>query len=924
MTLSVTHAHSLSLHHSACGVLPRLPRLLIDRPRLFATLNSAVMGELTAITAPPGWGKTVLLSSWLSRRRVLAEQTRELTVWMGARAGTRAEFWSSVRAALRRSRDTTLAVQPRGSPGFPGTSWHDICEELIGCGRPVLLVLDDFHLATGDVIAGELRSLVQACPSLHVVAAGRGHAALASQRTTVHAQSTEIGLPELGFTPEETAQVLALGGCPTMATEVYEQTGGWPAAVQIAARLALETADFASNARAGPAMVERLADYIWVEVCADLPPRVLEFVLETCVVDQLTLDLACALAGSADAKALMDEVASRALLVRTAPGRESYRYPGLLAAVMRRSRPPDSPAWRRQHRLAAAWYLGAGDVLQALEHARIGEDWALIADAVRTHWPMLVIDDGEAVLAALLALPDSRWRADLELKAVLTAIHHLHPRESVQARLRELWAAAVTEQSVTEQSVREQPALGDMIFAAIASMPTHRLRGAYSEAVSIGASVECRLQRDEDDAWRYPPRAIALFYLIYGECQALVGALRDGIKSATSAIELASGDDLRSIRFAALCGRSLMLTLDGRLGDARAELDMATELGTPLQWLDAPCASPLHVARALLAVESADLEIANESMARAKKLAEMHAIVAYGDAELSLATSTPAAGLEVIYALATQYAVPGVSSYPGQRPISPLVQRLLTEVQVKLLAKMGLVDEALVTLEAGQNAYAVNGGHASRPDCTNSVRALISVATGDAKAALAVLEPCLALGARHPRRTFADVLVLAALAEFQLGRTADASEHFHHAVSVAHVLGTYRPFLAPPRTSVIQLLSLSRITAPSAVARERCDALARLFSALAGTSPDDATVAVALTARERDVLVAMFADLSASEIAQRLHVSRNTIKSQMRSIYRKLDVTTRADALRRAVVIGAALEVRDRRRSRDRSRDLDG
>lgn len=55
-----------------------------------------------------------------------------------------------------------------------------------------------------------------------------------------------------------------------------------------------------------------------------------------------------------------------------------------------------------------------------------------------------------------------------------------------------------------------------------------------------------------------------------------------------------------------------------------------------------------------------------------------------------------------------------------------------------------------------------------------------------------------------------------------------------------------------------------------------------------------------LTRRERVILSNLDEETTLDEIASRLWVSRNTVKSQVRSVYRKLGVSTRADAVARA------------------------
>jgi LuxR family maltose regulon positive regulatory protein len=59
-----------------------------------------------------------------------------------------------------------------------------------------------------------------------------------------------------------------------------------------------------------------------------------------------------------------------------------------------------------------------------------------------------------------------------------------------------------------------------------------------------------------------------------------------------------------------------------------------------------------------------------------------------------------------------------------------------------------------------------------------------------------------------------------------------------------------------------------------------------------------------LTAAELRLLPLLTTHLSFREIAERLFVSRNTVKSQANSVYRKLDASSRSEAIERAVELG--------------------
>jgi len=70
-----------------------------------------------------------------------------------------------------------------------------------------------------------------------------------------------------------------------------------------------------------------------------------------------------------------------------------------------------------------------------------------------------------------------------------------------------------------------------------------------------------------------------------------------------------------------------------------------------------------------------------------------------------------------------------------------------------------------------------------------------------------------------------------------------------------------------------------------------------------GRSPDDGW-ASALTPAEARLLPLLASYLSFREIAERLEISRNTVKTQAIAVYRKLDVSSRSEAVQRARELG--------------------
>jgi LuxR family transcriptional regulator, maltose regulon positive regulatory protein len=77
-----------------------------------------------------------------------------------------------------------------------------------------------------------------------------------------------------------------------------------------------------------------------------------------------------------------------------------------------------------------------------------------------------------------------------------------------------------------------------------------------------------------------------------------------------------------------------------------------------------------------------------------------------------------------------------------------------------------------------------------------------------------------------------------------------------------------------------------------------------LRAQLANVASFDGGWASTLTAAELRLLPLLTTHLSFREIAERLYVSRNTVKSQAISVYRKLDASSRSEAIERAIELG--------------------
>lgn len=202
---------------------------------------------------------------------------------------------------------------------------------------------------------------------------------------------------------------------------------------------------------------------------------------------------------------------------------------------------------------------------------------------------------------------------------------------------------------------------------------------------------------------------------------------------------------------------------------------------------------------------------------------------------------------------------------------------------------------ALAAARPGRAARVID--HVGPVSLMVPVRARYALLTGDATGALAT-----SVAGLQDSVTFGrvDLASIAAVALLHLGRAEEAAAQFCDAVELARSLGVVAPFVLLPRRDIETLCEavpagekfLRPVLAATSVSAERVDV-------------------VRLSARERLVLVELARSSSVQEIADTLFVSLNTVKSQLRSVYRKLGVNSREGALAEALRLGFELDTDD-------------
>ncbi|MGH3276976.1 MAG: LuxR C-terminal-related transcriptional regulator [Streptosporangiaceae bacterium] len=871
---------------------PGLPPEVLHRHRLTDLLESAVARRVTVVSGPPGAGKTVACAAWASSRPP-ARQPAWLTVEAADRDPAR--FWPYLLAALVRARAVAPgdAAQLAGTPpeAFP----RHIAAALARLADPAILIIDDVHELAGSTALNGLDLLIKHAPAgLRLVLAGRCPPGLALSRLRLAGEVADIGASDLACTPAEADDYLSMLGIDLTSgqrADLVCATEGWMAGLRLAAMSGPGKRDGRS-----PAVI----DFVRAEVLRAASPRTRAFLLKTSVTASLSGALADALTGDGGTGARTLERLARenGFVQATVGGSGEYRYHPMLrevlAAELRRECPEEVPVLLGR---LARWHAARGDELEAVRAAAQAGDWNFGSDVLVRAGPGVLAPDQPAELESVLAAfpPEQRagtapvaatlaaarlWQGDADGAAPYLdcAKRSLSNLDDEARGVVEPWLAALTVMGEAGQDgtgmewvagtdwVAGHWSLAEQVSAGAATVPLYRAAGLLWYAIG------CGLLRRQD-------------------------ARRASVALARASSLLAAGS-LPGLRARTLAWRALAVARCGELAAADRLIAEATDGGAA----DGGAADggaggrpeiacPVALARAQVCVARDELVCAAARLDEAGQLAagqgagEPSAAVLGGliRVHCAAAESDPVAAESVIAAMRA-----------GQDPAD-------TELSGTLA-----VLEAGLALAAGEREHAgliLAGlcGPAAAWPAARLCRARLLLASGDDKGALEAIDSCLT--GTDPDVTLRDrigALLIAAVARRRLSQVIEATQAIEQALLLAEPEGAYRVFLdcGPAVRSAMTVLvaPTSRCAGFAGRVLERFDAQpprpARGAGAPSGGLP--------LTSSELAVLRFLPSHMTNQEIAEALFLSINTVKTHLRSAYRKLGVASRRAAIARA------------------------
>lgn len=411
--------------------IPPLRPDLVLRPRLIERLDEALRAErrLGLVSAPAGFGKTTLVAAWLRRLNRLGDAPSDVA-WLSLDEGDSdpARFLAYLLAALR-SVDPTIGqiageiAQP--SPQMtPERLLTALINDIAARSRPLVLALDDYHLVSALPVHQQLTFLLEHRPAqLHLVIASREDPPLPLARLRARGHIVEIRQADLEFTPAEAAEFFRCAvrrelTAADMAA-LHARAEGWIAGLQLAALSLPSHGDVQEWLRNLAGSQRYILDYLIEEVFHRQPRAIQDFLLSTSILDRLTASLCSAVAETENSQDMLVSLEqSNLFIVPLDDSRAWYRYHHLFADVLRHRLHAERAAQiPNLHRRASQWYAAHGFLPDAIRHALAASDWDAAAELILGGTSRELLERGElmTLLGWFRAFPEPIVRGSARL-----------------------------------------------------------------------------------------------------------------------------------------------------------------------------------------------------------------------------------------------------------------------------------------------------------------------------------------------------------------------------------------------------------------------------------------------------------------------------------------------------------------------------
>ena len=900
----------------------------VPRQRLNKLLDDSLGCKLTLVSAPPGYGKTTLLSAWIaSWQTKTAPKNQPHFCWLSLDMGDNdpARFLVYLIAAIQTSApsagQSVLSSLQRQQPPDIENAVSELLIDLTATREKIILVLDDFFMIHEPAVHHLLTGFIERMPSqISVIVATRVDPILPLARLRVSNQLIEVRAEDLQFTVSEASELLKSAmGLNLLETDIASlviRTEGWAAGLQMAGLSLQQQTDATAFIEDFTGSNRYIFEYLVEEVLAHQPGYIQEFLLKTSILDHLCAPLCEAILSGASASNTETHESTAEILsylehanlflVSLDSERRWYRYHHLFADLLRVKL---QDQWADQisalHFSASQWYEGQGVITEAIQHALEAGDLARVARLVASN-VLALIEHGElsVLLRQLEELPEEESRCTPWLcVARAWALAYTGQLIPVESLLR-----AVEDGLVDQEPTPLTQALNGHIAAIRAYVEW--IQGNFDCAIELAQQANGLLMEDE-------PVARALNLTTLGNAQMYCGDLQQTARVLAQAVRLSR--EATETHVTLLAGASLAY-VQLMLGELHQAHQICQDLLELAMQYARRSGSLMPAASGVLALQSAiHLEWNKIPSALTQARQGLTLAQEWGQAD----------SLTVAYMYLGRVLL-AMGDIPGAQEAIAKSRQVAGQVSLWFL-DLADTAEAELNLTLGKLEQVEEWSHVRRlkPDdkftyaqeSDYRILAWLLIEQGQADDALTLLNqlPPL-LEPTGAVRSMIKTYILQALAWQALGQQEPALVALEKAIALGERGGFLRIFIE--KGAPVQIL-LSKLSTSAAhqIQWRRSSYLQQVMAAFA--SPDVTQIQASssgqpatslpaswdipvepISEREMEVLRYLAGYLSVPEIAEALYLSPHTVRSHVKSVYSKLCVHNRSQAVQRARELG--------------------
>ena len=899
---------------------PQKNPLVIRRSRLYTRLNTSDHVRLICVCAPAGYGKTSLVREWL-------QEADNRAAWFSIESNDNdvTQFLFYLLYALQRilpdSFQRLISAIKENENTPPGHILSALVNELTALGTPVQIVLDDYHFVDNQKIHDLIISLIDHLPeTTQIVITSRSVPPFPLPRWRAKNQLLEIQSQDLLFTYSEAKEflndVMDLSLTANDLQVIHNKSEGWVTAIQLAA-LAIQAYPFKKNRRRDflntfTSDHRFILDYLNEEVLNQLPPNIRWFLLRTSVLERFSAQLCNDTLGinnSADVLAYLEK--HNLFIISLDDSRQWYRYHSLFADMLRKTfQIEDQDEFQNLHLRSSHWFAQNGLDYEAITHALSSEkpsEVILIAENIILE----MFANGTSVLCrhwlSLIPIEIIRKHPLLCL-AQASSISFTDPFNYDRI---EFWALQAKE---TDPELLELPishpkipyeTVGKFIDVQIAWLQTSlaRLRGKAPTKILHTAEAALKITSKEDffvssALWM----AISRAYLNLGNPQKSEQAIQQALIFSEM-----SGNVTKIL--ATLWTQSYIAYWQGQFTKAlqiyhEAEDRFIAPAAKNGEYLSPT--SSIYTFQASILRELNQLDLAEDYFRKSQSLTQFQDL-----SDLSLDNQIGLAWIEVYRG--NENPIKELESIIPQLPSKKVNMVLLHTTKMRLFlgeSRLDLINQAFHWLNGQQSTW--KPMEKLENVYLEWVRALLlrkhnGEPVPDLSSELVHLEKQYQFAEKaHYLRSQVWIRVLQALIYQDTGNNKAAFRFISDALFLAEPEGYIRTVVDAGR----HVIPMLKVALANHITPDYTKTLLTTLSPdMSQPSSVNATELLQptvkqLTTREKEVLICVAEGLSNQQIAEKLVLSKGTIKKYLSSVYQKLNVHRRTQAILRAKELG--------------------